>query len=149
MLDAGSSRDLVDAGIGRRLLSVIYESLVLIVIAFLSMAVYSSVANLNSPGTSISGAYTYAFWLFLYLTIGLYFFWCWLRGGQTLPMKTWKLQLADQRGWPISPTQALLRYTIAWLSFLLLGLGFIWAFVDRDKRFLHDRIAGTRILRTP
>jgi hypothetical protein len=25
------------------------------------------------------------------------------------------------------------------------GLGFWWAFFDREKRFLHDRLAGTYI----
>ena len=28
---------------------------------------------------------------------------------------------------------------------LLFGLGYLWAFIDRDGQFLHDRLAGTRI----
>jgi hypothetical protein len=27
----------------------------------------------------------------------------------------------------------------------MLGLGFIWAVLDREHQFLHDRLAGTRI----
>jgi uncharacterized RDD family membrane protein YckC len=26
------------------------------------------------------------------------------------------------------------------------GAGILWALVDRDKQFLHDRIAGTRLV---
>jgi uncharacterized RDD family membrane protein YckC len=28
---------------------------------------------------------------------------------------------------------------------LFFGVGFLWALFDRDRQFLHDRIAGTRI----
>jgi len=26
------------------------------------------------------------------------------------------------------------------------GIGLIWAFFDRDRQFLHDRLAGTRLV---
>jgi uncharacterized RDD family membrane protein YckC len=42
--------------------------------------------------------------------------------------------------------QAVLRYLAAWPSILLFGIGILWFLVDRDKQFLHDRIAGTRIV---
>ena len=29
---------------------------------------------------------------------------------------------------------------------LLLGAGFLWALIDREGLFLHDRLAGTRII---
>jgi hypothetical protein len=29
---------------------------------------------------------------------------------------------------------------------MALGAGFAWAVVDRDHQFLHDRLAGTRIV---
>jgi hypothetical protein len=31
---------------------------------------------------------------------------------------------------------------------VLFGIGFLWAFVDRDRAFLHDRLAHTRIVST-
>jgi hypothetical protein len=30
---------------------------------------------------------------------------------------------------------------------LALGAGFAWALVDQDHQFLHDRLAGTRIVK--
>jgi uncharacterized RDD family membrane protein YckC len=43
---------------------------------------------------------------------------------------------------------ALARYLLAVWGVMLAGIGFWWAFVDRDGQFLHDRLAGTRIFRT-
>ncbi|MCL5059135.1 MAG: RDD family protein [Candidatus Thermoplasmatota archaeon] len=34
------------------------------------------------------------------------------------------------------------RFFLALIGLLLAGAGFWWALVDRDRQFLHDRIAG-------
>jgi uncharacterized RDD family membrane protein YckC len=31
---------------------------------------------------------------------------------------------------------------------MTLGAGFVWAWIDRDRQFLHDRLAGTRIVKS-
>ena len=85
-------------------------------------------------------------WLHVLLLLMVYFVWFWLNGGQTLPMKTWKLRLAGADGRPPRPLQALLRYLAAWPSILLGCIGLFWALVDKDRQFLHDRIAGTCIV---
>jgi uncharacterized RDD family membrane protein YckC len=41
---------------------------------------------------------------------------------------------------------ALKRYLLALLSIALAGTGFLWAFLDRDRQFLHDRLCGTRLV---
>jgi uncharacterized RDD family membrane protein YckC len=61
-------------------------------------------------------------------------------------MKTWKLRITNSDGYPLRPTQAILRYMAAWPSILLGGIGIFWAVFDKDKQFLHDRIAGSRII---
>ena len=83
---------------------------------------------------------------FVFILLMGYFVWCWLNGGQTLPMKTWKLRITNSDGSRLRPTQAILRYMAAWPSILLGGIGLFWAVVDKDKQFLHDRIAGSRII---
>jgi uncharacterized RDD family membrane protein YckC len=62
-------------------------------------------------------------------------------------MKTWHIKLVTESGNPVSKRQALARYLIGTAGLLLLGVGFLWAFVDRERQFLHDRLAGTRIVR--
>jgi uncharacterized RDD family membrane protein YckC len=49
---------------------------------------------------------------------------------------------------PIGVGRAALRYVLAWPSLLLFGVGVFWAFFDRDRQFLHDRLAGTRVVAT-
>jgi uncharacterized RDD family membrane protein YckC len=126
--------------IGRRLASLLYESLV--VFAVLMVGYLLPQIVLHGFGFVIGGRMQ---WVHVFAVLLLYFVWFWLNGGQTLPMKTWKLRLASADGRSLRPTQALLRYLAAWPSVVFFGAGFLWALLDRDRQFLHDRIAGTRI----
>jgi uncharacterized RDD family membrane protein YckC len=128
-------------GIGRRLASLLYESLVVfavLLIGFLLPQILLSGFGLGATGKLL--------WLHVLALLMLYFVWFWLNGGQTLPMKTWKLRLVSADGGRLRPLQAVLRYLAAWPSILLLGSGLLWGVFDRDRQFLHDRIAGTRIV---
>lgn len=87
------------------------------------------------------------FQVWLALACGGYFVYCWVKGGSTLPMKTWHLRLAQADGSAVGWRRAWLRYAFALPGALLFGAGFWWAFIDRDRQFLHDRLAGTRVLR--
>ncbi len=78
--------------------------------------------------------------------LGAYFLWYWSHGGQTLAMQTWKLQLASVNGETPTIKQLLLRYALTWPSLLWFGVGLFWALFDRDHQFLHDRLAGTRLI---
>ena len=40
-----------------------------------------------------------------------------------------------------------IRYTVGSVSLLLGGLGFWWAWIDRDRLTWHDRASGTRMVR--
>jgi len=128
-------------GVGRRLLSMLYESLVVFAIMFSAGLAFYGAAN-----GRLSGGTRHAFQLYLFLVLGIYFVACWSRGGQTLPMQTWKLRLVRGENLPVGVGRALLRYALAWPSLLLFGGGILWAFLDRDRQFLHDRLAGTRIV---
>ena len=96
----------------------------------------------------------------------LYCGWCWTGGRRTLPMKTWHMRLIVADGSAVVLRTALVRYCAAWigptlalLSYAamapagyarsavgLLALNYAWALVDPDRQFLHDRIAGTRLV---
>ncbi len=127
-------------GLRRRLVCILYEGLVVFSILLIGFLMPQIV--LSGFGWTLSAK---ALWLHVFLLLMAYFVWCWLNGGQTLPMKTWKLRLVDESNRPLRPLQAVLRYLVAWPSILLFGIGIFWALVDKDKQFLHDRIAGTRI----
>jgi uncharacterized RDD family membrane protein YckC len=130
-------------GIGRRLLSMLYESLVVFAIAF-----FAGLAFYGVNHGRLSGNTRLVFQLYLFLVLGTYFIACWSRGGRTLPMQTWKMRVVRGDNLPIGVGLAALRYALAWPSLLLFGIGVFWAFFDRDRQFLHDRLAGTRIVAT-
>jgi uncharacterized RDD family membrane protein YckC len=87
--------------------------------------------------------------LHVFLAMGGYFVWYWTHGGQTLAMQTWKLRIVDRSGGPPSAGQLYLRYFLSWPSLLFYGAGLLWALFDRDRQFLHDRLAGTRVICVP
>lgn len=127
--------------IKRRLICMLYESLLVCAVAF-----FAGLLFLVANGSNPSGWLRHAFQIYLFLVIGLYFSESWRRRGQTLAMKTWKLRLVGATGVSITPRQAMLRYACAWPSLALGGIGIIYACFDRDRQFLHDRIAGTQIV---
>ena len=85
----------------------------------------------------------------VFAVLGVYFVWYWQHGGQTLAMQTWKLRLSTPGGEQPSLARLTLRYVLAWPSVLYLGAGLLWALFDRDRQFLHDRLAGTRVVFKP
>ena len=61
-------------------------------------------------------------------------------------MKTWRIRVVTRDGGALSVSVALRRYLLALISLGVCGLGFAWALVDKDRQFLHDRLAGTRLV---
>lgn len=122
-----------------------YDALVVIALSLLASWLF-----ILMFGDATQGIKRYALQLFLWLSIGCYFVWCWCKSGQTLAMHTWRLKLMDQAGFaPPSTQTAILRYILATVSLMLCGLGFFWAVLDRDRRYLHDTLLKTNIISLP
>lgn len=123
-------------GLARRLASLLYEAVLLVAVAFLAASAF----YFASGGAPLEGWLLRAHQLFLAAVFAAYFLWCWLRGGQTLAMKTWRVRLVG-----VSPGKALLRFLFA-LVLVPTGASILWALFDREGQFLHDRLAGTRLV---
>jgi uncharacterized RDD family membrane protein YckC len=74
-----------------------------------------------------------------------YFVISWSRGGQTIGMRAWKMRLTMQDGSRLTWPRALLRFFLACVSLVLLGVGFWWSLFDPQRRTLHDIVCSTRI----
>jgi uncharacterized RDD family membrane protein YckC len=61
-------------------------------------------------------------------------------------MKTWHIRLVREDGSRVGIGRGLHRFAIALLGTLAMGFGFLWAFWDRDRQFLHDRLTGTALV---
>jgi uncharacterized RDD family membrane protein YckC len=84
--------------------------------------------------------------MFLWTILGAYYVWCWTKTGQTLAMQSWHLKMVSQSNASLSMQMALVRYVLASLSLVLFGLGFLWALVDKNRLFLHDRLLKCKII---
>jgi uncharacterized RDD family membrane protein YckC len=71
---------------------------------------------------------------------------CWVRGGQTLGMRTWRMRLVQVDGSPVRAWQAVVRYLVALVSISTFGLGFLWVVLERRQRSWHDLASGTRLV---
>lgn len=122
----------------RRMAAIIYDLLLLLGVFFVATAL---VLPLNG-----GRAFTSHQWLFsIYLVLVSFAFygWFWTHGGQTLGMRAWKLRVLTLEGRPISWRQAFIRFSVAFISSAFLGLGFFWAFFDKEKRCWHDIVSKT------
>lgn len=134
------------AGFRRRMASLVYESLLITGILALTFLVPNLILGLflgvTPPG--------WLMWIHVFAVLGGYFVWYWTRHGQTLAMQTWRLKIVNVLdGKPPSAMTGWLRYALAWPSVLVFGLGLWWALIDRDRQFLHDRLAGTCVVLLP
>ena len=107
----------------------------------------------------------------VFLVLGAYFIHQWSRKGQTLAMQTWRIRVVMADGGPLPMKAAVLRYLLSWmwvLPALVLDYALqlqrwhalyaifagilLWsltAFFSRDRQFLHDKLAGTRLVQLP
>jgi len=129
-------------GIVRRVVCMLYETLLLAAVLFVASFLFLSFTH-DAMSTSIKPVFRG----YLLLVTATYFIWFWLHGGQTLAMKTWHMRLERKDGSALTLRQAAIRFFASLFSIGLFGIGILWALFDRDKQFLHDRLAGTRIVR--
>ncbi len=149
----------------RRLLALVYD--LLIVVAIMMVAV---MIGLLLTGGHLVGAdgRLQALWFppFEGALIAAYFMTSWLRGGQTIGMRPWHIQVTRDDGGTPSLQQAAIRALVAAAPLLLLvlepriglretlwALVFVWvgwfavALFDPRRRALHDFAAHTEIRR--
>jgi uncharacterized RDD family membrane protein YckC len=76
----------------------------------------------------------------------LYFAYFWTTSGKTPGMTLLGVRVVGRDGSDVGARRGLVRTLVFPLSFLLLGLGFLGILFGRDRRALHDSIAGTAVV---
>ena len=143
----------------------LYESMLLFGVLFISGLLFSTLLQQRN---ALYLRHLLQDWLFLVLA--LYFIGFWIYGGQTLAMKTWHIRLVTRDGRKVRTVRAIGRFLLAWL-WVLPGLALAWTlgarqwmlalipaanfvlwmltiYLDPNRQFLHDRLAGTRLVNT-
>lgn len=161
------------AGIVRRLAASLYESLLLaalaLVVGFALLPVLSGAPALPADERAVPlltpAAQAISFGC-LFAFLGVYCVWGWSSGRRTLPMKAWRLAMDATDGAPVSLYRGAVRYAAWWIgpaiaigayaglrplghgrwALALLAVNYAWVLVNADRQFLHDRVAGTRLV---
>ncbi len=152
--------------IKRRLACLPYEGLILLALLLIFTFPFAGM-----KGAAESGRMHAVLQIYFCFVAGAYFLVFWLRSGQTLAMKTWRVKVCDANAQQLTFKRAVIKLVIsalfyvpacvglvlfffparihpaetAWL-FLPLVATVLWAWFDADRQFLHDRLSGTRII---
>ncbi|MBB3227516.1 putative RDD family membrane protein YckC [Luteibacter sp. Sphag1AF] len=151
------------APLWRRLAAIVYDLLAVIAIVMV-VGLLAQMATGGRLADEHGQLLTWWYQPLQGLVVGAYFFMSWLRGGQTLGMRPWRIRVTDQTGRPLTWQRTLLRLLIAALPVALLTIYpftslrvAAWApvvgwavliapaLLDARGRTLYDRVAGTEV----
>jgi uncharacterized RDD family membrane protein YckC len=132
------------AGVSRRIAACVYDLLLLAAVWMLTTLI---LVVLQGGQAIRPGALGYQ--LLLLGVAAAFYVSCWMRGGQTLGMRAWRIRLERRSGEAVDLRTGMLRFAAGMLSVISCGVGLLWLWVDRDALTWHDRLAGTRVVVLP
>ena len=164
---SNSKQPIATPTVKRRLISMVYEAFLLTAVEALAIFIYLVATRLQHTPAIEHGRNAVFF-----LVAAAYFIHAWSGSGHTLAMKTWRIKVVKLGHAKVPLRAAAIRYLMAWGWFLpalmvcyVFGLkttgqvgsaivigAVAWgltAFLDRDRQFLHDKVAGTRLIQLP
>ena len=135
------------AGLPRRLAAIFYDTLLITALLMLVTWLLLPLTGGRAIVAETPG------WLLAYrglliAVLAAYFGLCWTRGGQTLGMLAWRIRVVRENGARLRWRDAGLRLAAALLSWIPVGLGYLWLLVDREGLTWHDRLSKTRVVNT-
>ncbi len=137
----------------RRLMAMLYDTLLVLPLIMLSVAVALGLQGAlmktmggNSSDVALPPLLVQCLAL---LTVMVFYSIFWLKSGQTLGMQAWRIKLVRDDGKRLTPWNCITRCLGALPSALCLGLGYAWCLVDSEGRYWHDHLSGTRLQLLP
>lgn len=137
----------VSAGFGRRFAAFLYDALLVLAL----LVLYTVVALIFTHGHAITASESGPGW-YLYCAGELaltaaYSVLNWMRSGQTLGMRSWRIHVVSAAGRPLGWQAAMLRFACAVLAWAPLALGVLWLYLDPQRLAIQDRLSRTRVVR--
>jgi uncharacterized RDD family membrane protein YckC len=151
----------------RRLICMVYEAFLFTAVEMFALFLFVFATQKLDPAVVFYGRQ-----VVFVLVAAAYFIHAWTGSGHTLAMKTWRIKLVKVGFATVPMHSAVLRFIYAW-GFFLPALSICYAFhltsksqvaialainivawgltvfLDNDRQFLHDRLAGTRLISLP
>ncbi len=134
-----------NTGLLRRIGAMLYDALLVGALLFLATIPFIAIRG----GEPVERGDNLLYQVTLVIVVYAFFVGFWSGPGRTLGMQSWRLQLENDQGKVPTIAQASLRFLASLLSWLPLGLGFLWQLWDHDKLTWHDRISHTRVVHYP
>ncbi len=131
----------------------IYDGFILMALSFAYGAILTAIAGSISSTPNgdyqpmLSHPMVFVGWLLVLCT---FYGWFWLRCGQTVGMRAWRLKLVHTP--PQTPLQfkhVVLRMLVGIPSTLLFGLGYWYQWVNKERLCLHDQYSSTAVVVLP
>ena len=148
--------------IWRRIASLLYD---IVLIVALVIIMYMPLLSFNIEENFILKITTQ---IYVYLIIQYFFVWFWVNSNGTLGMKSWRVKISDTNGNKITYKKAILRFNVSLIYFLIIGflvftyykysemnyfllmlLAILLSFplIRKDRKFLHDIISKTILIK--
>ena len=138
----------------RRLAALLYDSFLVVavwfVIAFMLQRIVGTQSNKLIDGVVQTDPLLDALLFTIMVTSGSGFYiWFWTKSGQTLGMIAWRIKLESLDGRLINFKQGMIRYIAAWPAFFLLGLGYLFIYLDSNGDAAHDKVSRSKVVVLP
>jgi uncharacterized RDD family membrane protein YckC len=150
-LNIKTTEPLRTASLFRRLMAMVYDMFLLMGISFaygiivLLLRLLFGEDTMEAPHSMVQLIIVLGLWL----CYALFYVWCWRRTGQTLGMKSWRIQLQGRNQLTPSWQECWLRSVLAPLSLMALGIGYLWCLIDKNGHCLHDNFSNTQVVLLP
>jgi uncharacterized RDD family membrane protein YckC len=132
------------SGAGRRIFAAVVDQLILLSIDV--VVIYFTFRIAGMPFTEWQAVPMLPLVLFLLMVKASYFSVFTALGGQTVGKMTVGIRVVGEDDRDVNPSRAVQRTLAALASVATVGLGFAPVLLGGDRRALHDRVAGTRVV---
>ncbi len=129
----------------RRVGAMLYDTLLVIAVLFIVTIPFIALRG----GEPVDSSSNFPYQITLGVVVYVFFVGFWSRSGRTLGMQSWGVRAETESGQIPSVGQASIRFFASILSWLPVGLGFLWQLWDKEKLTWHDRLSGTRLMHYP
>lgn len=129
-----------------------YDGLLLLALSFGYGAVMTFVVAKTSDQYKrwqpmFDGPLFFLSWLLLLM---FFYVWFWHKSGQTLGMRTWRIQVVNrQQRTPPGWVQSVFRSIAGVCGFFCLGAGYWFALFHPQRACLHDLLSDTQVIVLP
>lgn len=122
----------------KRIAATIYDIFLLLGVWFGvgSIALWLNNSEILHPGVGLS---------IVIISAWIFYSFFWMRGGKTLGMAVWNIEIYSLKSNNITFMQATLRFYVNLLIFILMGVPLLQIYFLKDRLAINDRISMTSL----